>query len=390
MRRPGPCTRTALVGVAILVTLQADFSLPQAAKNTTASGTLTSTLDTRVEAMGVDGGLFGGPTSQTMLSSAADQWARQWSVAGPADTPRTPATPPTAPELRTGPSGIPAQVGAPRQAASAVLGAASRPGRVDDALWSAYRHAAATAPPQCRLPVELLAAIGEVESGSLRGRTLDAANRPIPAVLGPVLDGNGHAAIRDTDLGRWDGDATWDRAVGPMQLIPGTWQRWGRDGDGDGIADPQDLDDATVAAAAYLCAAGGDLSQDDQLEAAILAYNHSRAYFDTVLALMPTLRDASGSAAIGPVPTTTVTVTVAPRPLPRATVTQKVTVTAAPPPAVTVTLTQVVTATVTQTQTQTATVTPAPTETTATTNTTNTTSATTTGLTGTPIPPTSP
>ena len=69
--------------------------------------------------------------------------------------------------------------------------------------------------------------------------------------VGPV------AAIPDTDNGRWDGDKVWDRAVGPMQFIPATWQGAGRDGDGDGVANPNDIDDAALAAADYLCPSSG-------------------------------------------------------------------------------------------------------------------------------------
>ncbi|NUS51519.1 MAG: lytic transglycosylase domain-containing protein, partial [Nocardioidaceae bacterium] len=136
-------------------------------------------------------------------------------------------------------------------------------------------------PTSCHLPVSLLAAIGQVESGSLVGHPVDAQHRT--SVLGPVLDGNGFAAIRDTDHGRWDGDPTWDRAVGPMQFIPSTWERFGVDGDGDGEANPQDLEDATAATAAYLCYGGRDLSQAPDLRSAVLSYNHSQAYLELVL-----------------------------------------------------------------------------------------------------------
>jgi hypothetical protein len=155
---------------------------------------------------------------------------------------------------------------------------------VPDVLLAAYRQAVAGAPPGCHLPVSLLAAIGQVESGSLAGRSLDAAHRAVPPVLGPVLDGVGAAAIRDTDGGRLDGNAVWDRAVGPMQFIPSTWAAFGVDGDGDGRADPQDVYDATASAAGYLCAGGRDLALPSGLRSAILAYNHSTAYLATVLA----------------------------------------------------------------------------------------------------------
>jgi Transglycosylase SLT domain len=159
--------------------------------------------------------------------------------------------------------------------------------RVPDALWAAYTAAADAVPASCNLDPRLLAAIGQVESGSLAGRGLDAGNRAVPAVFGPVLDGRQFATIRDTDHGRWDGDVTWDRAVGPMQFIPSTWARYGRDADRDGVADPQDIEDAALSAAGYLCAGGRDLAQPGDLRAAILAYNHSTSYLATVLALLP-------------------------------------------------------------------------------------------------------
>ena len=132
----------------------------------------------------------------------------------------------------------------------------------------------------------LLAAIGEVESSSLRGRRLDAAHDVVPPVRGPALSGGSFAAIRDSVGGRYDGDPVWDRAVGPMQFIPGTWRLWGADGNGDGVADPQNVEDAALAAANYLCAGGRDLSRPADLTAAVLSYNHSRAYLATVLGIV--------------------------------------------------------------------------------------------------------
>ena len=45
-----------------------------------------------------------------------------------------------------------------------------------------------------------------------------------------------------------------------MQFIPSTWMIYGADGNGDGIKDPFNIFDAALAAANYLCDAGGDLS----------------------------------------------------------------------------------------------------------------------------------
>ena len=68
-----------------------------------------------------------------------------------------------------------------------------------------------------------------------------------------------------------------------MQFIPSTWARYAVDGNGDGVADPQNLYDAAHAAAPYLCTAGGDLSTDAGIHRAVFAYNHSDAYVAKVL-----------------------------------------------------------------------------------------------------------
>jgi membrane-bound lytic murein transglycosylase B len=155
----------------------------------------------------------------------------------------------------------------------------------DEILWAAYASAAERQ-RACHIPVMLLAAIGEVESSSLRGRTLDAAHDAVPPVRGPALSGGSYTSIRDTDGGRYDGDPVWDHAVGPMQFIPGTWRLWGADGNGDGVRDPQNVEDAALAAANYLCAGGRDLSRPADLTAAVLSYNHSQAYLGAVLGIV--------------------------------------------------------------------------------------------------------
>jgi len=109
-------------------------------------------------------------------------------------------------------------------------------GDIPATVLDAYRHARDlinTAQPGCHLPLELLEAIGRVETGHARGGQVDKFGTTLTPILGPVLDGNGFAAIPDTDGGRFDGDHTWDRAVGPMQFIPGTWAGWFADGNGD-------------------------------------------------------------------------------------------------------------------------------------------------------------
>lgn len=154
-------------------------------------------------------------------------------------------------------------------------------------VFAAYRHAEAElarTAPGCRLRWQLLAAIGQVESGQARGGRVTADGTTVAPILGPRLDGGAFALVRDTDGGAYDGDPAYDRAVGPMQFIPSTWARWGADGNGDGRPDPENIFDAALAAGRYLCAGGRDLSDPAGLEGAILGYNHSQAYLRTVRA----------------------------------------------------------------------------------------------------------
>ncbi|WP_020108326.1 transglycosylase family protein [Nocardia sp. 348MFTsu5.1] len=44
-----------------------------------------------------------------------------------------------------------------------------------------------------------------------------------------------------------------DAAAGPAQFIPGTWARWGKDYDGNGIVDVNSIGDAVMAEGHYLC-----------------------------------------------------------------------------------------------------------------------------------------
>lgn len=162
-----------------------------------------------------------------------------------------------------------------------VTGGTGLPAGVYDAYHKA-ENAVAADDPGCRLPWELLAAIGQVESNQARGGAVDAEGTTLRPILGPVLDGVGFANISDTDHGAFDGDPVHDRAVGPMQFIPSTWATWGADGNGDGRKDPNNVYDAALAAGHYLCADGRDLSDGHDRARAILGYNHSQEYLATV------------------------------------------------------------------------------------------------------------
>ncbi|MFD7165510.1 lytic transglycosylase domain-containing protein [Streptomyces violascens] len=155
------------------------------------------------------------------------------------------------------------------------------PATVLDAYKKA-EAALATDRPNCHLPWQLLGGIGKVESGHANGGRVDANGTTLTPILGPVLNGAGFANITDTDGGAYDGDKVHDRAVGPMQFIPSTWASSGRDGNGDGVKDPNNVYDAALAAGFYLCGNGRDLAVKADLDKAILSYNQSQEYLTTV------------------------------------------------------------------------------------------------------------
>lgn len=157
--------------------------------------------------------------------------------------------------------------------------------------YDAYVTAARTVDaeqPGCRISWWALAAIGRIETGhGTHGGAVILPNGDVaPRILGPALTGGPFAVVRDSDGGLWDGDAEWDRAVGPMQFIPSTWRAWATDGNGDGKADPHNYYDAATAAARYLCrgARGQPMDTEVGMRAAALSYNRSQRYVNEVVA----------------------------------------------------------------------------------------------------------
>ena len=171
-------------------------------------------------------------------------------------------------------------------------------GGIPDRVLGAYRSAAArlaAEQPACQVPWELIAAIGRVESahGTFGGAAVAVDGRIMPEIIGLRLDGAGPVAeIRDTDGGVLDRDVEYDRAVGPMQFIPGTWARHGADGDGDGRSDPHDIDDAALGTGRYLCASGSVGTSEGKVRA-VYSYNHSYDYVRLVLSLAAAYAGAS-------------------------------------------------------------------------------------------------
>lgn len=173
-------------------------------------------------------------------------------------------------------------------------------GRIPAVAYDAYRAASAvalTVADGCAVDWTVVAGIAQVESrhGTTAGARVAASGEVVPPIRGAPLNGEaGTRAVPDTDGGALDGDATWDRAVGPLQFIPMRWRELGRDGNGDGVADPDNVYDAALTAVAHLCILSpGNYSDGGDLRRALLTYNRSGRYADEVVRWIALYRSES-------------------------------------------------------------------------------------------------
>ena len=159
-------------------------------------------------------------------------------------------------------------------------------GRRSSPRATATRHSAAP-PPQLAAEDRLQALVAELAFSGAPARSL--AFYRIPPFLLPIYRA---AAMRygvpwqilaainevETDYGN-DLSVSTAGAVGWMQFMPETWMRYGVDALNAGYTDPYNPVDAIFAAARYL----RDMGAAKNLRAAILAYNHSAAYVESVM-----------------------------------------------------------------------------------------------------------
>lgn len=134
------------------------------------------------------------------------------------------------------------------------------------------------------MPWQLVASVAAQESnhGQFAGATVAADGTVAPPIRGVRLDGSvpGTMVVRDTDGGVLDGDALFDRAVGPFQFLPGTWIEVAVDANGDGDASPDNMIDAAHGAVRYLCGRDGIMGSPRE---ALFRYNRAVWYGDEVL-----------------------------------------------------------------------------------------------------------
>ena len=162
-----------------------------------------------------------------------------------------------------------ARTGIPVRALSAYAGAA---------LWKAAQM------PACGISWNTLAAIGYVESrhGSYGGAVIAPDGEISPPIYGVALAGGSTQHIPDSDNGKFDKDEQYDRAIGPMQMIPESWKNWRTDANADHHRDPHNMFDAVMAAANYLCRASPDMVGEPGWRAGIASYNSAPSYLHAV------------------------------------------------------------------------------------------------------------
>lgn len=173
--------------------------------------------------------------------------------------------------------GINPQAGAP-----GAISTLSTNGIPSAALYAYHRAETllAGADGACRLPWNLVAAIGRVESnhGRAQGSALNANGLATPAIFGTTKK-----TVQDSDSGKFDRNSGNDVPVGPMGLLPEVLNTTLVDADSDGTIDPQDIDDSATATGVFLCSGIGDLSTEDGARAAVQRFNSDKDYVDLVL-----------------------------------------------------------------------------------------------------------
>lgn len=153
--------------------------------------------------------------------------------------------------------------------------------------------------PECGLSWNTLAGVGATESdhGRHGGSSIGEDGTVSPPIYGPPLDGgDGVERIPDSDGGAIDGDASIDRASGPFQFIPQSWRNWYVDASGDGVEDPQNIDDAALATANYLCRVSIGIDTEEGWIAAISGFNSPQSYRDTVATFAVGYAEAAADA----------------------------------------------------------------------------------------------
>jgi murein DD-endopeptidase MepM/ murein hydrolase activator NlpD len=202
----------------------------------------------------------------------------------PVPTTTTPAAEPAAPEVSSQHAQGTSASGSSPTSRTTTASPTETPGAEANSSNEARAKQKAVSPSALTpsLPFDLRSSIGGVPGFFIE-------SFQIPPFLMPIFQAAGTAygvpwqvlaAINEveTDYGR-DLSVSSAGAEGWMQFLPAEWAQYGVDANGDGYRDPYNPADAIFSAARYLRAAGGDTN----IRAAVLSYNHSQAYVESVM-----------------------------------------------------------------------------------------------------------
>ncbi|HEX3392363.1 MAG TPA: lytic murein transglycosylase [Solirubrobacteraceae bacterium] len=241
------------------------------------------------------------PVSTTPSTTATTTTPTSTTGTTPTTTTSTTTSTQTTTETSTTPTKPTKKTSSPRTGPKAVVqhgqGTATTPTQTTPALTApAAKSPTAPATPKSSTAIAPAPQLAVVQSGALAAMMNGSAASlqalsfyRIPLFLLPIYQAAAVqygvpwqvlAAINEveTNFGA-DLSVSTAGAVGWMQFMPETWLQYGVDALGAGYADPYNPVDAIFAAARYLHAAGAS----SNLRGAILAYNHSEAYVESVL-----------------------------------------------------------------------------------------------------------
>lgn len=126
----------------------------------------------------------------------------------------------------------------------------------------------------CTVGWPTLAALGGVLTD--HGRAANTNVGPDGVTSQPLREiapaANGALSVPDTDGGRYDGDATKDVPMGPMQLMPSRWEQFARAAEPGATPNPDNIDDAALTTAIIICSSG-DIASPDGWTAALAQFN---------------------------------------------------------------------------------------------------------------------
>ncbi|WIX83920.1 murein transglycosylase [Amycolatopsis carbonis] len=141
-----------------------------------------------------------------------------------------------------------------------------------------------------QLPARVLAAYGRAEMWMRR-------QKPACHLSWATLAGIGHLATPSLTVSAAGDAPATGTGLGPLHFTQASWKKYAERANGDGKpANPHNIDDAAFTAARYLCSGGDDLGTPSGWWRAMLFYNASVDYVQSVFSAA----DSYAAASVAP------------------------------------------------------------------------------------------